>query len=217
MSVETIKQQMDEATATLELIMNDFEVRRTTIIEQLKPFIKSELKRIVENEVKRNSEHTKTLGVERLGEMKKQLTNLLESSNDLVDSVFAMDSLWIYVDYSIVPNGDTWGQKSNNTKKAENCIISGIKRILGKSGKILIDFGYAKAGSKYERTSRWQQDDDNEIVFGSNYGFQLSAEIEKSIREYCNQIEKQHDIIEQLEKLKKQLSEQEAVDLWEQV
>lgn len=52
---------------------------------------------------------------------------------------------------------------------------------------------------------------------GSNYGFYMPSDIEKTIKEYCDQIENLHDNVEQLEKLKTQLSEQEAVDLWEQV
>lgn len=217
MSVETIKQQIEKETANLATKMNDFEVRRTEIIKQLKPFIQGELKKIVENEVKRNPEHTKTLGTERLGEMKKQLSSLLEESDNLVDIVFHDDSLWVYVNYSIVAKGDSWGQKSNNTKKAETCINRGIKKVLGKAGKILIDFEYAKAGSKYETSAQWQREDNNEIVFGSNYGFYMPPDIEKIIKEYCNQIDGLHDNVEQVEKLKNQLLEQEAVDLWEQV
>lgn len=217
MGIEVIKQQIEENNANIALKMNDFEMRRTTIIEQLKLFIQSELKRIVENEVKCNSEHTKTLGAQKLGEMKKQLQSLLENSNNLVDTVFGNDHLWAHINYIINPKGDTWGQKRNNITKAEACIISGIKRILGKSGKILIDFGYAKAGSKHERAKLWQQDDDNEIVFGSNYSLQIPADIKKSIEDYCKQIEEMHDIIENLEQLKKKLSQQEAVDLWEQI
>ena len=45
----------------------------------------------------------------------------------------------------------------------------------------------------------------------------MPSDIEKTIKEYCDQIENLHDNVEQLEKLKTQLSEQEAVDLWEQV
>lgn len=217
MSVESIKQQIEKENASLATKLSDFEARRTEIIKQLKPFIQSELKKIVENEVKRNPEHTKALGVERLSEMKKQLTSLLEESDSLVDTVFQDDSLWVYVNYSIAAKGDSWGQKNNNTKKAETCIKRGIKRVLGKAGKILIDFDYAKAGSKYETTAQWQCEENNEIVLGSNYGFYMPSDIEKTIKEYCDQIENLHDNVEQLEKLKTQLLEQEAVDLWEQV
>ena len=127
MSVESIKQQIEKENASLATKLSDFEARRTEIIKQLKPFIQSELKKIVENEVKRNPEHTKALGVERLSGMKKQLTSLLEESDSLVDTVFQDDSLWVYVNYSIAAKGDSWGQKNNNTKKAETCIKRGIK------------------------------------------------------------------------------------------
>lgn len=217
MSVEIIKQQIEENNVNLALKMEDFEIRRTSITEKLKPFIQTRLKSIVESEVKRNSEYTKSLGVERLGEMKRQLFNLLQNSDDFVDSIFANDDLWVHINYTINPNGDTWGQKHNNTKKAETCITSGIRKMFGKSGKLLVDYGYTKAGSKYERSSQWQTDDNNEIVFGSNYSIQLPADIERAIADYCKQIEEIHDIIDNLEKLKKKLSEQEAVDLWEQV
>lgn len=174
------------------------------------------MKNIVESEVKQKSEHTKELGTDKLKAMKQQLTSLVEQSDELVDTVFGHDELWIHINYSIYPNGDSWGQKGNNVKKAEQNIIRGVKKILGKAGKILIDYDYAKAGAKYERSSQWQQDDDNEIVYGSNYGFQIPRDLEKKIGDYCSQIEKLHDVIEKTDKLKKELSEQEAIDLWEQ-
>ena len=117
MSVESIKQQIEKENASLATKLSDFEARRTEIIKQLKPFIQSELKKIVENEVKRNPEHTKALGVERLSGMKKQLTSLLEESDSLVDTVFQDDSLWVYVNYSIAAKGDSWGQTIQRKQK----------------------------------------------------------------------------------------------------
>lgn len=216
MSVDTIKKQIDQENTNQENIVKTLDLYRVEITGQIKPFVKEKVKNIVESEVKQKAEHTKELGTDKLKAMKQQLTTLVEQSDELVDAVFRYDELWLHINYSIYPNGDSWGQKRNNAKKAEENIIRGVKKILGKAGKILIDFGYAKAGSKYERTSQWQQDDDNEIVYGSNYGFQIPGDLEKKISDYCSQIEKLHDVIEKKDKLKKELSEQEAINLWEQ-
>lgn len=216
MSVDTIKRQIDQENTNQETIVKTLDLYRVEIIGQIKPFVKEKVKNIVESEVKQKAEQTKALGTDKLKAMKQQLTILVEQSDELVDAVFRHDELWLHINYSIYPNGDSWGQKRNNVKKAEDNIIRGVKKILGKAGKILIDYGYAKAGSKYERTSQWQQDDDNEIVYGSNYGFQIPRDLEKRISDYCSQIEKLHDVIEKMDKLKRELSEQEAIDLWEQ-
>lgn len=217
MSVDTIKNQIEEENANQENIIKILDLYRTEITGQIKPFVKQKVKNIVESEVKQKAEHTKELGTDKLKVMKQQLMVLVEQSDEVTDTVLGNDDLWLHINYSIDPNGDPWGQKNNNVKKAEKNILSGIKKILGKAGKILIDYGYEKAGSKYDRMSQWQQDDDNEIVYGTNYGFQIPNDLEKKVSDYCSQIEKLHDVIEKKDKLKKELLEQEAVDLWEQV
>lgn len=214
MGVESIKQEIADLIATKESLIADLDMQKVILINILKPFINTELQKMVEEEVKKNPSHTKSLGIEKLSDMKKRLNNLLVSSDSLVIKTFSDNQFWIHVDYKIIKEGDSFGQKYNNIKTATNKIIEGIKIVFGKAGEILIDYGYDKVGSKYDRTSKWQKSDNSEIVFGSNHGFLIPQQIDDEIKKYAEGISPLHDTIEKLSKLDKKYNEQEALDLW---
>lgn len=221
MGVAEIKQEILKYEASINAQQQSFLVQRQQIINAIKPFAKSRLKQEVENEVKHNPEHTKELGKESLSEMKAQLTELLEKSDQIVDETFADDALWTYVNYRILPDGDRFGQRYNNRKSAKEKLLNGIKAIIGRAGKILIDYKYIKVGGQY----RWDTDvrydytragkGASKLVYG--YGLSLSQDIEKLIEEYCKCIDSLHEASEKVLDLQKALSEQEAVDLWDEV
>lgn len=128
-----------------------------------------------------------------------------------------MTSSSFHVNYLIGSVDDSLGQSWGNAREAEKQIHRGIKIILGKSGKIIIDYTYAKSGTKYEREGQWQQDEEYGIVYGSNYMILLPKELENRINEYCSQFRKLCDSVEKINKLEQELSREEAMELWEQV
>ena len=72
-------------------IVQVLDICRSEIIKLIKPFVKEELEKIVLNQVEQKPEHTKKLGMDNLKTMKQRLTNLLEQSDELVDSIYAND------------------------------------------------------------------------------------------------------------------------------
>nr|WP_024835474.1 hypothetical protein [Clostridium sp. 12(A)] len=214
MDVESVKQEIADLVATKESLIADLDTQKNTLINILKPFISTELQKIIEEEVKKNPSHTKSLGIEKLSDMKKRLNNLLVSSDSLVNKTFSDNQFWIHVNYKIIEERDSFGQRYNNKKTATNKIIEGIKIVFGKAGEILVDYGYDKTGS--DRTSRWQTSVNSEIVFGSNHGFYIPEHIDHEIKKYSESISPLHDTIDKLNKLDKKFNQQEALDLWEQ-
>lgn len=221
MGVAEIKQEIEKYEASINTQQQSFLVQRQQIVDAIKPFVKTRLKQEVENEVKHNPEHTKELGKTTLSEMKAKLGELLENSDQIVDETFADDALWTYVNYRILPDGDRFGQGYNNRKSAKEKLLNGIKTIIGRAGKILIDYQYIKVGGQY----RWDTDvrydytragkGAAKLVYG--YGLSLSKDIEKLIEEYCKCIDSLHEASAKVLDLQKALSEQEAVDLWDEV
>mgnify|MGYP005754529247 FL=1 len=218
MGAVEIREEIAKCEEAIKTQQQSFLVQRQEIIATVKPFVKARLKQEVENEVKRNAQHTKELGKTALSEMKAKLTELLDTSDKIVDDTFADDSLWIYVNYKVSPNGDRFGQAYNNKKAAEQKLLDGIKVIIGNAGKILIDYKYIRIGSQY----RWDNDmrydytragkGAAKIVYG--LGLALPEDIKKQIDSYCQSIDKLHELTVKVLDLQKALSEQEAVDLW---
>lgn len=214
MSSETIRQEIFSYTDVKTKLVADLDKERVTLIEMLKPFIKSKLQNFIEDEVKRNPDHTKSLGLEKLSQMKNELTNLLNNSDALVGKTFSNNEYWVHVDYHIVEGGDSFGQQYNNKKAAKEKIILGIKVVFGKAGKILIDYEYKKAGPVHSHSSEWQITANSEIAY--SYGFPIPDDIEKAMKAYSDNVGRLHEIIDKLAKLTKELNEQEALDLWDQ-
>lgn len=219
MGVNEIKQEIGRYERSIELRQQALDKLRNQITEETKPFVKIQLKSEVESRVKHNPEHTKELGRDTLSAMKQRLFTLLDSSDNLVDTTFSDDSLWVHVNY----NSDGSRYAYDNQKLAKEKIHKGIKMIIGEAGKILLDNGYIKVGHEY----RWDDDfyrsynfkNDSKAKTKLLYGFGLSVppNIQALIEKYVEEIKALHEASIKVSDLQKALSEQEAVDLWDEV
>lgn len=215
MGVKEIKQEIEINENNEKNKIKILHELREKIVEEIKPYASERLKRHVESSVKDNPEHTKELGKETLTEMKKRLFDLLAISDEIVDKIFEDDKLWSHVNYYIVPGGDKYGQRYNNSKKAGEDIRLGIKTVLGEAGRILVDYKYAKAIGQYDRSgSEWKLISNNKIIYA--YGISLPKVLEDLIKQYSKELEQLHDVVEKIDILKQKLLEQEALDLWDE-
>lgn len=218
MSVNKIKQEIRKCEKTIELETQMLDELRQQIVEEIKPFIKFQLKKNVETEVKSNSEHTKELGRDKLSVMKQQLSALLDRSDNLVEEVFSNDNLWIHVNYAI---GNDWSAYSNQ-QVAGGKIHKAIKMILGEAGKLLVENGYMKVGSVYQFDSDSRRNFDlaDSKLSKANLIFKgylpIPEELGQLIGKYTKEIETLHKLYCKVLKLKTDLSEQEAADLWDE-
>lgn len=212
MSIESLKKTIAVTTKDKMKIYEEFEEKRITIIEQLKPFIRTELQNIIENEIKEHPNHTMELGLKKLKDMKEDLKVLLFNANAMTTDILSEDTYWLHVNYTIDVSNDR--QKYQNKRIAIDSIVSGIKLLIGKAGEILIHYGYERAGTSYSINSKWQRNDNGDIVYGANFGLLMPSNVDNLINSYSNDIERLHDIMYKLMNLTKELEQQEAMALW---
>lgn len=221
MSVLEIKKKIELLNTSLAEQRESLSLLRKQIVTASKPFVRERIKFEVEQQVKSNSEHTKELGKDALTEMKKQLLSVLDNSDALVDDIFGDDELWVHVNYKVTPNGDRFGLGYNKEKLAKENIRKGIKIALGEAGKILIKYKYLSPGNQYtwDYGMRYDYSRANKGESRLMYAYSLSLpeELFQMIEKYSKGIWQLHEASCQLMDSQKALSEQEAIDLWNEV
>lgn len=221
MSVLDIKKKIELLNTSLSEQRESLALLRQQIVTSSKPFIRERIKSEIEQQVKDNPEHTKKLGKDVLAEMKKQLLAALENSDTVVDDIFSDEELWVHENYKVVPNGDRFVQGYNMKESAKVNIHKGIKIAIGEAGKILINHKYLSPGNQYRWDSGMRYDytrankGKSKLMYG--YALSLPKEIDILIEKYCKGIGQLHETLCQLMDLQKALSEQEAIDLWNEV
>ena len=221
MNVLEIKKNIESLTVSIADQQRSLAILRQQIVTAIKPFVKERIKYEVEHQVKTNSEHTKALGKDALTEMKKQLQTALENSDAVIDGIFGDDTLWVHVNYQVVPNGDRFSQSFNNQNAAGEKIRKGIKIAVGEAGKILVDYKYLPIGNLYVWDSGMRYDytranqGQSKLMYA--YALALPQELETLIGKYSKGVGLLHDASCKLMDLQKTLSQQEAMDLWNEV
>lgn len=221
MSTLEIKKKIELLNTSLVDQRESLAVLRQQIVAASKPFVRERVKSEIEHQVRGNPEHTKKLGKDALAEMKKQLLTALENSDAVVDGIFSDDELWVHENYTVSPEGDRFGQGYNKKKSAKENIHKGIKVAIGEAGKILIEHKYLSPGNQYRWDSDMRYDytrankGKSKLMYG--YGLSLPQEINLLIENYCKGVGQLHEALCQLMDLQKALSEQEAIDLWNEV
>lgn len=221
MSVLEMKKKIEQLNTAITEQQKSLALLRQQIVTASKPFVKECIKHEIEQQVKSNSEHTKELGKDALTEMKKQLLSVLDNSDALVDDIFGDDELWVHVNYKVTPNGDRFGQGYNKEKLAKENIHKGIKIALGEAGKILIKYKYLSPGKQYTWDYGMRYDysrankGESRLMYA--YGLSLPEELFQMIEKYSKGIWQLHEASCQLMDSQKALSEQEAIDLWNEV
>jgi len=219
MGVNEIKQEIDKFERSIEAKQQNLDRLRQRITDETKIFINPQLKENVEREVKSNSEHTIELGREKLSVMKQSLVTLLDSSDSLTEKVLSNNDFWMHVNYDI--GDDRYAYSIQDEAKGK--IYRGIKIILGEAGKLLIEYDYIKPGVLYQWDSNTRRNfnlvDSNTAKSDLVYKGHLPTPKALSllIEEYAKELKSLHELFVKALDLTKDLSEQKAVDLWDEV
>lgn len=219
MSVNELREKISQHEDSIRIQQQALCELRRSIVEEIKPFVKTELKKNVEDQVKSDFEHTKELGHDKLASMKQQLLDLLDSSDSIVEKMFSDDALWIHVNY----NADGSSYAFESQERAKEMMDRGIRAVLGEVGRLLKNFGYIEFGSIY------RFDNHSHRSFNLVSGNQAQAKLfyrgcvskptplEQLIDEYVKKIGPLHEECVEVSNLKTALLKQEAVDLWNEV
>jgi hypothetical protein len=219
MTVEKIRNEVNKFENDINGLLSSLKEIRFNIIEQLKPFINSSIKNMVENEVRSNSEHTKSLGKEQLGQMKSKLNQILENCDQSVENLFADDKYWVYQNLEDLIKCEKYGVSSCEKKAWEELSI-GIKKLYGLAGELLQLYKYIKIDDSYAgrvNSCEWKKGHDNKIIYAYGISTYSNKNLENLIKQYKEKIESLYTLSHELGECRIKLSEQEAVDLWEEL
>lgn len=215
-NIDEIKSQIDKEKKTINVQQNEMQEIRHHIIDAAKPFLRELIEKEVNEQVKSDPEHTKEIGIEKLTEMKQEFMTLLANSDRIVDEIFSEDSFWIHTGYMIKSGVDQYVQLYENKKAAEERINKGFRAVVGKAGQLLKDNGYLKSSRLFQRPY-------NHVGMGlpvyliyQGY-LPVPDNIKLLQKQYIDKLEALHNSYHNISRLERELSEQEAADLWNQV
>jgi len=217
-SVESIRQEISQYEASAKRRLQELAQMRVSITNDVKPYMKDKLKEIIERQVRDNPDHTKALGAKKLGEMKAKFGIMIDTSDSIVDSVFADEKLWMHINYSITSDYGVSVQSYADVKKAGENIHDGIRAIMGNAGSLLLEYEYIKMGTP-PVVWRWKEQfgSRNSKMIYAAHPLSLPETINEKTKKYSDGIRALHDDLYKLYSLGEDLSKQEASDLWEQV
>ena len=219
MSANELREEIEQHQSAIQTKLETLHAFRKSIIEEIKPFIKTELKQNVDRAVINNPEHTKELGREKLSFMKQQLSDLLDRSDSLVEEIFSDDALWIYVNIG----ADGYGYTYDDAKNAIEKVNYGIKLVLGEAGKLLQNFGYSVAGRMYRMEAGSRRNlnivsgRDLQVKFVYLGTVQTPKSLQTLIGNYAKEVAPLHQEYIDVLNLQDELQVQEAADLWNEL
>jgi len=208
LNIKEMLAQISKYESDCEILKIHLEEASEILVKDINIFMKEKFRKDIETNAKTQSEITKKLGIEKLTELKNDLSELIERIPSLVNGTMKND-VWLHNNYSVSLENE-FGQK-RHIRSGFNSIITNILRELyGHAGLLLFKYEYANF-----KTSGWEKQYKSEIP-KYKYSFSLSKQLEEAIDIYINLLEQLHDLLVKLDKVTNQKEQQEASDLWDQ-
>ncbi|MFF1992848.1 hypothetical protein ACFVWC_16530 [Bacillus mycoides] len=203
--IATYKQQKQQ-------LLDEMEGKKEMFFDELTKFTASWFEKQIMLSIKNNAEKVIGLGEEKARQLKRELEELANRSDELVKSYMSEDALW-------------WHMNENKHSyfaydyKLQDKHDKKIKLIFGELGKILIAYDIEKASSEYQKdfTSNWYYDgynskDKKNIRYAS--GVTFSKELHTIDKEYIVLIKEAQDINRKIEDLKEQKKVENVEEWW---
>ena len=210
MNIEDLGNQISEYECQIVALGTKMENVKNKIVVEIETYLKETYIKDIEYQVKSKTDITKQLGVEKLSELKQELTQLLDRVSGLTKESFNKDSLWIHKNYDIKEK-DEFGIMYNSKQNIKTNITKTIRELMGHGGRLIIKYGY----ENYSNNTCWEKIQNSDIPKYS-YSIMLNDGIEEVMKEYTALFEQLHDCHVKLLKAKKDKAQQEALDLWSQ-
>ncbi|SCC01819.1 hypothetical protein [Bacillus wiedmannii] len=203
--IATYKQQKQQ-------LLDEMEGKKEMFLDELVKFTASWFEEHTMHSIKNNPEKVIGLGEDKARQLKTELKELANRSDELVKSYMSEDALW-------------WHMNENKHSyfaydyKLQEKHEKKIKLMFGELGKILIAYDIEKASSEYQRdfSSSWFYDgysskENKNIRYAS--GVTFSKELHTSDKEYIELIKKVQDINWKIEDLEEQKKVENVEDWW---
>jgi hypothetical protein len=210
MEIKELAAEINSLENRIELERKNMEHFIDEFIDATKIFSKDWTKKLIIEGVK--SEPNITINMERgkLKELKSKYQNLLDQIPEIVENEFNDNKTWkhrILLDTSNVeylsPYSVLLGEIKTNIDK--HC-----RRILGYTGKLLLDYGYYK---KHQYRSPWKETLDGGLKYVSEMDW--SPQMNYFAKDYTETFSDFHNSISNLKSLKTKKAEIEAKKIWD--
>jgi len=170
-----------------------------------------------EKYVLQNPDNTIELGTQKIGEMKHEIENLVEDSENIVKRVFREDEVWWH---RILDFNDPHFYISGSDRQPKELEIA-VRLVAGHLGKILSQYGYVKVtGTRFSESEVWREyDRTGNYKMGGRpiYPYQLdwTDGMKKKISEYRDLGRKYIDITKKINEIEERKKESLAKRIWE--
>jgi len=210
MEIKELDEKIDSLEDRIEIERKNMEHFIDEFIDATKNFSIDWIKKLINDGVK--SEPDITIGMDRgkLKELKSKYQDLLAQIPEIVEKELNDDKTWKHRillnnsnDEDISPYSVLIGEIKNNIDK--HC-----RRILGKAGKLLLDYGYYK---KHQYRSPWKKTFDGELKYVSEMNW--SPQMNYFAKDYTETFSDFHKSLSELKSLKTKKAEMESKKIWD--
>lgn len=149
MDTSSYDAKIDSITKEREHTFRQLQANAASYIQAATMFFRGYFQQRVEREIVNHPELTQSLGIEKLGELKKELTALIKNTPEIVEERLRKEQVWDHLRQ--LPDGlGNAGRLSNDghnlVYSAGGQIQEELRWIFGYVGQLLIKFGLAKGG-----------------------------------------------------------------------
>jgi hypothetical protein len=210
-------QEIEAKRTNFEEYLQQMSNTRKQFKDTLVPFVQQQFKIEAEKAIKGNPEIVKELGVEKLKELKDELTTLSASTPDIINEFFDKEQLW-------------WDLKENDEylfcsgKSLPDHLDRALRLVIGRFGLLFAKFGLIKIKATGQNDyGVWLERDENTRSHKYNGRPSYPSKIDctpeilnhiSKYREYINEAKKIKADIRRIEREKESTA---AIDLWESI
>ncbi len=196
---------IQEAKAQKEALNNTLERFVDAYIEIAARLLAIEMPTIIERAVANNPAITRNLGLEKLRELKGKVKNVLDKLPALTREELSSNEAWEH--RQALPDTNMPVVRGALTNKVE----TGLRRVIGHIGELLIKYGYYP-----EVSSAWDVQRNKSPLYTGDEFQQTFAEYRKMKIEYEQLMEQLVDSHQNIGRLQKAKERAIAKDLWDQ-
>jgi len=204
-------EQIKQIENKINKLKDEMEVVTKEFLDKTKIFACEWYKKSIEDAVIKSPEITKSLGESKLKELKIELQSLIDNSNEYVNFFVNSDSLWTHRPNYQLKGKETYGLYRVYGNRDPDELSDAIRFLIGKVGALLHKYNYEKPNNNF------YENDYSSGNFRFRYGYSWSDDMRSVINNYADLFDNHKKLNEELEKIKKEKSEDEARALWNNV
>jgi hypothetical protein len=205
MSVAAIQINIDELQSNIDSVNDLLEKTYENVKYEGQKYVKENIKNEFEQAIKNNPELTKSLDINVLKEIKKEMNKIIENVDEKLPDTFEIQGLAIHRVLTVL-EGDTYGQAYNIPGTFNNKLRVVFAIIMRQVSDVLRKYNYIK------------NEPSSLIGKGDYYNtFSFNKELMAVISEYTDKCKDKFNMMCKVEELRKEKTKNEALELWNRI